>query len=135
MQTTIELDDSLLEMARSLTGLVDTTVLVLQALETLVRLESGKRLVALDGTHARCRKCAAAKGLNAPEKKLRALSRRPHPSSSILAASSSVISPLIWPPFTAALIAACLRTPRASPITIDVSRLGIGRLATRWLTG
>ena len=50
MQTTIELDDSLLEMARSLTGLVDTTALVRQALETLVRLESGKRLIALGGT-------------------------------------------------------------------------------------
>lgn len=50
MRTTIDLDEGLLEDARSLTGVTGTTALVRQALETLVRVESGKRLIALGGT-------------------------------------------------------------------------------------
>lgn len=50
MRSTINLDDKLLERARSLTGTKETAALVRQALETLVRVESGKRLLALGGT-------------------------------------------------------------------------------------
>jgi Arc/MetJ family transcription regulator len=50
MRSTINLDDNLMERARFLTGTKETAALVRQALETLVRVESGKRLVALGGT-------------------------------------------------------------------------------------
>ncbi|WP_041679282.1 type II toxin-antitoxin system VapB family antitoxin [Rhizobium etli] len=50
MRSTINLDDNLIKRARSLTGTKETAALVRQALETLVRVESGKRLVALGGT-------------------------------------------------------------------------------------
>ena len=50
MRSTINLDDNLLERARSLTGTKETAALVRQALETLIRVESGKRLMALGGT-------------------------------------------------------------------------------------
>jgi Arc/MetJ family transcription regulator len=50
MRSTINLDDNLLEKARLLTGTKETAALVRQALETLVRLETGKRLIALGGT-------------------------------------------------------------------------------------
>ena len=50
MRSTINLDDSLMERAKSLTGTKETAALVRQALETLVRVEAGKRLVALGGT-------------------------------------------------------------------------------------
>ncbi|MDI6025158.1 type II toxin-antitoxin system VapB family antitoxin [Corticibacterium sp. UT-5YL-CI-8] len=50
MRSTINLDDSLMEKARSLTGTKETAALVRQALETLVRVEAGKRLIALGGT-------------------------------------------------------------------------------------
>ena len=50
MRSTINLDDTLLEKARFLTGTNETAALVRQALETLVRVESGKRLIALGGT-------------------------------------------------------------------------------------
>ncbi len=50
MRSTINLDDNLMERAKSLTGTKETAALVRQALETLVRVESGKRLIALGGT-------------------------------------------------------------------------------------
>ncbi|MGO8038739.1 type II toxin-antitoxin system VapB family antitoxin [Rhizobium leguminosarum] len=50
MRSTINLDDAFLDKARSLTGTKETAALVRQALETLVRVESGKRLIALGGT-------------------------------------------------------------------------------------
>jgi Arc/MetJ family transcription regulator len=50
MRSTINLDDTLMEKARFLTGTNETAALVRQALETLVRVESGKRLIALGGT-------------------------------------------------------------------------------------
>ena len=50
MRSTINLDDTLIERARFLTGTKETAVLVRQALETLIRVESGKRLIALGGT-------------------------------------------------------------------------------------
>ncbi|MET3649926.1 type II toxin-antitoxin system VapB family antitoxin [Phyllobacterium ifriqiyense] len=50
MRSTITLDDTLMVKARFLTGTNETAALVRQALETLVRVESGKRLIALGGT-------------------------------------------------------------------------------------
>lgn len=50
MRSTINLDDNLMERAKSLTGTKETAALVRQALETLVRVESGKRLIALGGS-------------------------------------------------------------------------------------
>lgn len=50
MRSTINLDDALMDRARLLTGTKETAALVRQALETLVRVESGKRLIALGGT-------------------------------------------------------------------------------------
>jgi Arc/MetJ family transcription regulator len=50
MRTTINLDDHLLEQALSLTGTYQTAVLVRHALEMLVRIESGNRLIALGGS-------------------------------------------------------------------------------------
>lgn len=50
MRSTINLDDDLTERARALAGTKETAVLVRQALETLIRVESGKRLIALGGT-------------------------------------------------------------------------------------
>lgn len=50
MRTTINIDDSLMEKARSLTGTKETAAIVRRALETLVRVEAGKRLIALGGT-------------------------------------------------------------------------------------
>lgn len=50
MRSTINLDDNLMERAKSLTGTKETAALIRQALETLVRVESGKRLIALGGS-------------------------------------------------------------------------------------
>lgn len=50
MRSTINIDDVLLARARELTGTRETAALVRQALETLVRVETGRRLVALGGT-------------------------------------------------------------------------------------
>ena len=64
MRSTINLDDALMEKARLLTGTNETAALVRQALETLVRVELGKRLIAVGGTMpdakaAPCRRSAA----------------------------------------------------------------------------
>lgn len=50
MRSTINIDDKLMERARSLTGTKETAAIVRQALQTLVRVEAGKRLIALGGT-------------------------------------------------------------------------------------
>jgi Arc/MetJ family transcription regulator len=50
MRSTINLDDALMDRAKSLTGINNPAALVRQALETLVRIESAKRLIALGGT-------------------------------------------------------------------------------------
>ena len=50
MRSTINLDDDLMERAKYLTGMKETAAVVRQALETLVRVESGKRLIALGGS-------------------------------------------------------------------------------------
>lgn len=50
MRSTIDIDDTLIEKARSLTGTKENSALVRQALETLVRVEAARRLTELGGT-------------------------------------------------------------------------------------
>lgn len=50
MRSTVHLNDILAERAKSLTGTKETAALVRQALETLVRVELRKLLIALGGS-------------------------------------------------------------------------------------
>jgi Arc/MetJ family transcription regulator len=50
MRTTLALDDDLLEKAQSLTGPMDKTALVREALKALIQRESAKRLALLGGS-------------------------------------------------------------------------------------
>ncbi len=50
MRTTVTIDDDLLARARELTGITERSALIRSGLETLVRVESARRLAALGGT-------------------------------------------------------------------------------------
>ncbi len=50
MRTTLAIDDALLEKARSLSGLTETSALVREGLKALVQRESARRLARLGGT-------------------------------------------------------------------------------------
>jgi Arc/MetJ family transcription regulator len=50
MRTTLNIDDKILEEAARLTGIREKTALVRMGLESLVALESARRLAALGGT-------------------------------------------------------------------------------------
>ena len=50
MRTTINIDDHLLKKAAELTGIKEKTSLVRKGLNTLIALESSKRLAKLGGT-------------------------------------------------------------------------------------
>ena len=50
MRTTINLDDDLVKRARALSGITEKTALVRHGLETLIALESARRLARLAGT-------------------------------------------------------------------------------------
>lgn len=50
MRTTVTIDDALLAKAAELTGVSENVALLRQGLETLIRVESGRRLAALGGT-------------------------------------------------------------------------------------
>lgn len=50
MRSTVNLDNALIGKARELTGTRETAALLRQALETLIRVEAGRRLIALGGT-------------------------------------------------------------------------------------
>ena len=50
MRTTVTLDDELVARAVELTGTSEKSALLRQGLETLVRVESARRLAALGGT-------------------------------------------------------------------------------------
>jgi Arc/MetJ family transcription regulator len=50
MRTTLAIDDALLEKARSLSGVMETSVLVREGLKALVQRESARRLARLGGT-------------------------------------------------------------------------------------
>ncbi|MCV7122928.1 type II toxin-antitoxin system VapB family antitoxin [Mycobacterium lacus] len=50
MRTTITLDDALVDRAAELTGIRERSALVRAGLETLIRVESARRLAALGGS-------------------------------------------------------------------------------------
>lgn len=50
MRTTVALDDDLLEKAQALTGPMEKTALIREALRALIQRESAKRLALLGGT-------------------------------------------------------------------------------------
>ncbi|WP_421930591.1 type II toxin-antitoxin system VapB family antitoxin [Phenylobacterium sp.] len=50
MRTTLNLDDDLLEQARDLTGVRETSVLIRVALKALIERESSRRLARLGGS-------------------------------------------------------------------------------------
>jgi Arc/MetJ family transcription regulator len=50
MRTTVTLDDDLLCLARTYTGIQEATVLIQTALKTLVELEASRRLARLGGS-------------------------------------------------------------------------------------
>ncbi len=50
MRTTVTLDDELLTTAAELTGITERSALLRHALETVIRLESSRRLAALGGS-------------------------------------------------------------------------------------
>ena len=50
MRTTLNIDDALLERARTLTGIQEKTALVRAGLEALIAREAGRRLAKLGGT-------------------------------------------------------------------------------------
>lgn len=50
MRTTVTLDDELMARAVELTGVSERSALLRQGLETLIRVESARRLAALGGS-------------------------------------------------------------------------------------
>ncbi|GAB6060980.1 type II toxin-antitoxin system VapB family antitoxin [Desulfonatronum parangueonense] len=50
MRTTLNIEDALIEKASKLTGIKEKTTLVRKGLETLISLESSRRLAELGGT-------------------------------------------------------------------------------------
>ena len=50
MRTTLNIDDSLLEKASKMTGIKEKNSLVRRGLESLIAIESGKRLAAFGGS-------------------------------------------------------------------------------------
>ena len=50
MRTTLNIEDALVEKASRLTGIKEKTALVRKGLETLISLESSRRLAQLGGT-------------------------------------------------------------------------------------
>ncbi len=50
MRTTVTIDDALLARAAELTGVEERATLLRMGLETLVRVEAGRRLAALGGS-------------------------------------------------------------------------------------
>ena len=53
MRTTIALDDEMLSKAQALTGVIEKTALIREALRALIQRESAKRLSLLGGTEPR----------------------------------------------------------------------------------
>ena len=50
MRTTLNIDDDLLQQARSLSGVQEKTALIREGLKALIERESARRLAALGGT-------------------------------------------------------------------------------------
>ena len=71
MRTTVTIDDELLARAAELTGITERSALLRDGLETLIRVESAKRLAALggsdsDATAAPRRRDSARRSLSTP---------------------------------------------------------------------
>lgn len=62
MRTTVTLDDELVARATELTGTTERVALLRQSLETLIRVESAKRLATLGGTDRKAEAAPAAAG-------------------------------------------------------------------------
>ncbi|MDR0945663.1 MAG: type II toxin-antitoxin system VapB family antitoxin [Bifidobacteriaceae bacterium] len=70
MRTTVTLDDDLVEKAKRYTGIKETSQLLKRGLTELVRVEAGRRLIAMGGTMpdlavAPRRKASATSGASA----------------------------------------------------------------------
>ncbi len=52
MRTTLNLDETLIEKARKLSGIQEKTALIQKGLRSLIALESAKRLAKLGGTQS-----------------------------------------------------------------------------------
>lgn len=50
MKVTVNIDSELIRTAAEISGVTGKTALVRRALETLIRIEAGKRLIALGGS-------------------------------------------------------------------------------------
>ena len=50
MRTTVAIDDELLQKARAMTGVSETTALIREGLRALIQRESARRLAKLGGT-------------------------------------------------------------------------------------
>jgi Arc/MetJ family transcription regulator len=50
MRTTVAIDDDLIEKARLMTGVSETTALIREGLQALIQRESARRLAKLGGT-------------------------------------------------------------------------------------
>ncbi len=62
MRTTVTIDDELLARAAELTGVTERTSLLRAGLETLIRVESAKRLAALGGSDPAARAARRDRG-------------------------------------------------------------------------
>ncbi len=65
MRTTLNLDDSLIEEARKLTGIREKTALVHAGLESLISRAAARRLADLGGTEKRLRRIPRRKARRA----------------------------------------------------------------------
>ncbi len=64
MRTTVTIDDELLARAAELTGMTERTSLLREGLETLIRVESAKRLAALGGSDPAARAPRRDRGIS-----------------------------------------------------------------------
>lgn len=62
MRTTVTIDDELLAKAAELTGVHENVALLRQGLQTLIRVESARRLAALGGTDAQAKAAPRRRG-------------------------------------------------------------------------
>lgn len=62
MRTTITIDDALIARAAELTGITERNALIREGLETLIRMEIGRRLAALGGSDAQAQAVSRQRG-------------------------------------------------------------------------
>jgi Arc/MetJ family transcription regulator len=64
MRTTVTIDDGLLDRAAELTGVTERTALLRAGLETLIRVESARRLAALGGSDPKAEAAPRRRGVS-----------------------------------------------------------------------